>query len=96
MQRPQQTDVQNTASIIPGQANGETASTVDRAHGGGLAQRVRDFRKAYGKARGWHCPPPRSFLVALRFAMCGDSGRFRTHGGWRVSRIYKDDGSRSP
>ena len=49
----------------------------------------RAFRKAYGKARDWHCSRGRATVVALRFALTGDSGRFRSHGGWMVSRIYK-------
>ncbi len=49
----------------------------------------RAFRKAYGKARDWHCSRGRAAVVALRFALTGDSGRFRSHGGWMVSRIYK-------
>ncbi|MEN5102301.1 hypothetical protein ABE571_17815 [Stenotrophomonas sp. TWI273] len=49
----------------------------------------RAFRKAYRKARDWHCSRGRAAVVALRFALTGDSGRFRSHGGWMVSRIYK-------
>lgn len=49
----------------------------------------RAFRKAYGKARDWHCSRACATVVALRFALTGDSGRFRSHGGWMVSRIYK-------
>lgn len=50
----------------------------------------KDFLKAYRKARDWHCAPLRSCRVALRFALFGDSGRFASHGGWRVSRIRRD------
>ncbi|MEK0266533.1 hypothetical protein [Stenotrophomonas sp. TWI819] len=50
---------------------------------------LRAFSKAYRKARDWHCSPGRAWIVALRFALTGDSGRFRSHGGWMVSRIYK-------
>ncbi|ROP79521.1 hypothetical protein EDF74_0571 [Stenotrophomonas rhizophila] len=49
---------------------------------------LRAFSKAYRKARDWHCSPGRAWIVALRFALTGDSGRFRSHGGWMVSRIY--------
>ena len=49
----------------------------------------RAFRKAYRKARDWHCSRGRAAVVALRFALTGDSGRFRSHGGWMVSRIYR-------
>jgi hypothetical protein len=30
--------------------------------------------------------------VAARFALTGDSGRFASHGGWRHSRIRRDEG----
>jgi len=49
---------------------------------------LRAFLKAYRKARDWHCSRGRALIVALRFALTGDSGRFRSHGGWMVSRIY--------
>jgi len=49
-----------------------------------------DFFKAYRKARQWHCAPLLSCAVAVRFAFFGDSGRFASHGGWRVSRIRRD------
>ncbi len=49
----------------------------------------RAFRKAYRKARDWHCSRGRAAVVAVRFALTGDSGRFRSHGGWMVSRIYR-------
>lgn len=52
---------------------------------------LRDLRKAYGKARSWDCAPLPSFVAGLRFALFGESGRFRSHGGWRVSRIYRVD-----
>ncbi|WP_305805531.1 hypothetical protein [Stenotrophomonas sp. YIM B06876] len=80
-----------SASATPARQDTAMESHGDGASRGAVARRLHDFRKAYGKARGWLCPPPRSFLVALRFALFGDSGRFRTHGGWRVSRIYKHD-----
>ncbi|AWH36114.1 MULTISPECIES: hypothetical protein [Stenotrophomonas] len=49
------------------------------------------FAKAYGKAREWHCSRLRASVVGLRFAVWGDSGRFTSHGGWRVSRISRSD-----
>ncbi|WP_159094752.1 hypothetical protein [Stenotrophomonas sp. ESTM1D_MKCIP4_1] len=49
------------------------------------------FAKAYSKAREWHCSRLRSSVVGLRFAVWGDSGRFTSHGGWRVSRISRSD-----
>ncbi|HBS56194.1 MAG TPA: hypothetical protein DEA38_10730 [Stenotrophomonas sp.] len=49
------------------------------------------FAKAYGKAREWHCSRLRASLVGVRFAVWGDSGRFTSHGGWRISRISRSD-----
>lgn len=49
------------------------------------------FAKAYGKAREWHCSRLRASLVGVRFAVWGDSGRFTSHGGWRMSRISRND-----
>lgn len=49
------------------------------------------FAKAYGKAREWHCSRLRASLVGVRFAVWGDSGRFTSHGGWRISRISRND-----
>jgi hypothetical protein len=68
------------------------AEAVDGASGlsrGRPSQRFRDFSKAYRKAREWHCSQSISLIVATRFALLGDSGRFQSHGGWRVSRIYR-------
>lgn len=53
---------------------------------------MQDFNKAYGKARDWHCSRPRAWLVGVRFALWGDSGRFTSHGGWRISRISRTGG----
>lgn len=53
---------------------------------------MHDFAKAYGKARDWHCSRPRALLVGVRFALWGDSGRFTSHGGWRISRISRTGG----
>lgn len=67
----------------------KTVRTTDvRTPGGGPVER---FGKAYRKARDWHCAPLLSFWVALRFAVTGDSGLFHSHGGWRVSRIRRQD-----
>lgn len=49
-----------------------------------------DFLKAYRKARSWDCGVIYAAYRALRFALQGDSGRFRTHGGMRVSRIVRE------
>lgn len=52
---------------------------------------LADFGKAYRKARKWNCSPLLSAFVAARFALTGDSGRFASHGGWRHSRIRRDE-----
>ncbi len=49
------------------------------------------FARAYGKAREWHCSRLRASLVGVRFAVWGDSGRFTSHRGWRISRISRND-----
>ena len=56
-----------------------------------LPQRLHDFRKAYGKARQWRCPPLSAIVVACRYAATGDSGRFVSHDGARLSRIFRGD-----
>jgi len=62
-----------------------------RAHGrASLQQRIHDFRKAYRKARDWRCEPPTALMAAIRFALTGDSGRFVSHDGARLSRIYRE------
>jgi hypothetical protein len=53
------------------------------------AGRMHDFRKAIGKARAWQCAWPIAVWVGMRYALTGNSGRFRSHGGWRVSRIVR-------
>lgn len=58
----------------------------------GLRQRVRDFSKAYRKAREWRCTPVQAAIAAVRYALTGDSGRFVSHDGARLSRIYRSDG----
>lgn len=68
-----------------GRMRGESA-------GNGRAERGRlsDFRKATDKARSWDCAWPVAVWVGMRYALTGNSGRFRSHGGWRVSRIVRD------
>lgn len=51
------------------------------------------FRYAYRKVRGWHVGPLRAGRLALRYSLTGDTGRFGSHGGWRVSRLRVDDGT---
>lgn len=52
---------------------------------------VGDFRKAYHKVRSWEHPVVPSLYRAVRYALLGDTGLFRTHGGWRISRIRRMD-----
>lgn len=54
-----------------------------------MSRLIQDFRKTFDKARSWHCPVPVALWVALRYAVTGDSGRFRSHSGWRISRISR-------
>lgn len=49
----------------------------------------RDFSKAWHKATHWGSPPPQAFLVALRYALKGDSGRFLPPKGSQSYRILK-------
>lgn len=50
----------------------------------------KDFLKAYRKARSWDCDVVQAAYRAMRFALQGDTGRFRTHRGMRVSRIVRE------
>ena len=59
-----------------------------RARAARVVRFLLDFARAYRKARQWHCEALRSAIVATRFALTGDSGHFRAHGGWGCSRIY--------
>jgi len=45
------------------------------------------FQHAYGKVRSWHVSPVHAFLRACNYALTGDTGRIRTHGGWCISRM---------
>ncbi len=47
------------------------------------------YRYAYQKARGWHASVLTSAWAGLRYSLTGDTGCFRSHGGWRLSRIRK-------
>jgi|EndMetStandDraft_3_1072993.scaffolds.fasta_scaffold158664_2 hypothetical protein len=46
-------------------------------------------RYAYAKARHWHASPLVSAWAACRYALTGDTGYFRSHAGWRLSRIHR-------
>jgi len=48
---------------------------------------VARYRYAYDKIRAWHVGKGKAALLAVRYAVTGDSGRFRSHGGWRVSHL---------
>jgi len=48
---------------------------------------VARFRYAYHKLRSWHVGPSSAAWGALRYLLTGDSGRFRSHGGWYKSRL---------
>jgi len=48
---------------------------------------VARYRYAYDKIRAWHVSKGKAALLAVRYAVTGDSGRFRSHGGWRVSHL---------
>lgn len=45
------------------------------------------FRYAFSKVRTWHVGHVRASWLALRYGLTGDTGRFASHGGWRVSRL---------
>lgn len=53
---------------------------------------VRHCRYAYPKIRSWHVSAALAAWLAIRFALLGDTGRFRSHGGWRVSRLCRGAG----
>lgn len=48
---------------------------------------IARYKYAYAKVRGWHVGRSKAVLVALKYAATGDSGRFTSHGGWRVSHL---------
>lgn len=48
---------------------------------------VARYKYAYEKIRAWHVGKGKAALLAMRYAVTGDSGRFRSHGGWRVSHL---------
>ncbi|PJL10938.1 hypothetical protein B9Y66_17920 [Stenotrophomonas maltophilia] len=47
------------------------------------------YRYAYQKARGWHAPILISAWAGLRYSLTGDTGYFKSHGGWRRSRLRR-------
>lgn len=50
---------------------------------------MRAVRYAYEKARRWRASPLVSAWAAFRYALTGDTGYFRSHAGWRLSRIHR-------
>lgn len=54
-----------------------------------MFRRYAEFQKAYRKARLWQCSILSSCYRGIRYALLGDSGVFRTHRGWRISRIRR-------
>ncbi len=56
---------------------------------------ARRFRYAYRKVREWHVGSIRASWLALRYGLTGDTGRFNSHGGWRVSRLRVDPDTNS-
>lgn len=77
------------AAAHPPEASADALNPADAERDATQARGpVRAFRKAYRNARDWHCSRGRAAVIAVRFALTGDSGRFRSHGGWMVSRIY--------
>lgn len=50
------------------------------------------FQYAFRKARGWQASLVAAAWAALRYAISGDTGYFRSHGGWRRSRISRKPG----
>ncbi|MBJ7517161.1 MAG: hypothetical protein JHC82_13410 [Stenotrophomonas sp.] len=48
---------------------------------------VKHFRYAYGKLRRWHVGRLAAIFPAIRYAVTGDTGKVRSHGGWYKSRL---------
>ncbi|MDR6094756.1 hypothetical protein QE373_002053 [Stenotrophomonas sp. SORGH_AS321] len=45
------------------------------------------FFYAYAKLRHWHVGMMSALCPAIRYALTGDTGKVRSHGGWRKSRL---------
>ncbi|MEN5425435.1 hypothetical protein ABE522_03535 [Stenotrophomonas pennii] len=48
---------------------------------------MSEFRYAYGKLRRWHVGTLAAICPAIRYALTGDTGSVRSHGGWMKSRL---------
>lgn len=51
---------------------------------------MKRFSYAYRKVRGWHVGPLLAAWLAVRYGLTGDTGHFRSHAGWRVSRLREE------
>ncbi|MGI6408204.1 MAG: hypothetical protein ACOX0Y_05780 [Thiopseudomonas sp.] len=47
------------------------------------------WRWAYRKLISYHVSRKKAFYLATRYWITGDTGRFRSHGGFRMSRLRK-------
>lgn len=52
---------------------------------------VHRIRYAFKKVRTWNVGVLHAGWLALRFGLTGDTGRFRSHGGWRSSRLMRGE-----
>lgn len=57
---------------------------------------IARYKYAYAKVRSWHVGRGKAAFVAARYAATGDSGRFTSHGGWRVSHLRVADPAERP
>ncbi len=60
------------------------------------SEMMRSFRYAYQKARTWHSSVPTSIWAGFRYSLTGDTGYFKSHGGWRLSRVHRGTESAEP
>jgi len=50
---------------------------------------MRSFHYAYQKARAWHSSVATSIWAGVSYSLTGDTGYFKSHGGWRLSRVHR-------
>jgi hypothetical protein len=53
------------------------------------SEMMRSFHYAYRKARDWHSSVATSIWAGVRYSFTGDTGYFKSHGGWRLSRVHR-------
>ncbi|KXU97321.1 hypothetical protein A7X63_05675 [Stenotrophomonas maltophilia] len=53
------------------------------------SEMMRSFHYAYQKARAWHSSVATSIWAGVRYSLTGDTGYFKSHGGWRLSRVHR-------